>query len=96
MERILDLRRAAMDAGYRDNNGTRHSDSFARSVKNTGWLDELRLLPESLGLDDAQAQLQFVPTALRAVLKRKMPPIIHHKRPGAEHVKRIFEELEKQ
>ena len=95
MDRILDLRRAAMDAGYKDNIGARHSDSFARSVKKSGWLDELRIVPESMGLDDPAAQLPFVPTAIRAALKRKMPPIVHHKRPGAEHVTRIFKELEK-
>ncbi len=95
MERIVDIRRAAMEAGYKDNNGSRHSDSFARSVKKSGWLDELRLVPESLGFDDIGAQLQYVPLAIKSVLKGKMPPIIHHKRPGAEHVSRIFEELEK-
>ena len=94
MERIMDLRRAAMEAGYRDNSGARHNDSFARSVKKSGWLDELRLVPESLGLDDPEAQLKFMPTAIRAALKGKVPPIRHHKRPGAEHVRRIFEELE--
>ena len=96
MDRILDMRRAAMDAGYRDNNGARHSDSFARSVKHSGWLDELKIVPESVGLDDVGAQLQFAPAALRAALKRKLPPIVHRKRPSAEHVARIFEELEKQ
>ncbi len=94
MERIMDLRRAAMEAGHTDNNGARHSDSFARSVKSSGWLDELRLVPESLGLTDLPAQLPFVPTAIRAVAKGKLPPVRHHKRPGADHVKRIFEELE--
>ncbi len=96
MERIVDIRRTAMEAGFRDNNGTRHSNSFANSVKKSGWLDEVRLLPESLGLDDVEAQIKFIPTALRALVKRKMPPIIHHKRPGSEHVKRIFDEMEKE
>ncbi len=95
LERILDIRRAAMAAGYRDNAGTRHNDSFARSVKHTGWLDEFRIVPESLGLDDIPANLQMVPTALRALWHGKLPPILHTKRPGAEHVHRIFEELEK-
>ncbi|MBI3743831.1 MAG: succinate dehydrogenase/fumarate reductase iron-sulfur subunit [Chloroflexi bacterium] len=94
MERIVDIRRTAMEAGYRDNNGARHSDSFARSVKESGWLDELRIVPESFGLDDIGPQVQMIPTALRAIVKRKMPPVIHHKRPGHEHVKRIFKELE--
>jgi succinate dehydrogenase / fumarate reductase iron-sulfur subunit len=96
MDRIVDIRRTAMEAGFRDNNGTRHSNSFANSVKKSGWLDEIRLLPESLGLDDGEAQVKFIPTALRAIVKRKMPPIIHHKRPGADNVKRIFEEMEKE
>lgn len=96
MERILDIRRAAIAAGFRDNNGVRHSDSFARSVKHTGSLDEFRLLPESLGLDDIAAQLKFVPTAVRALLKGKVPSPLHHKRPGAEHVRRIFDEMEKE
>ena len=95
LERIVDLRRAAMQAGYRDNNGTRHNESFARSVKHTGWLDELRIVPESLGLDDIGANLQMVPTALRVFLKGKLPPVLHQKRPGVEHVRHIFEELEK-
>ncbi|MEE9284136.1 MAG: succinate dehydrogenase/fumarate reductase iron-sulfur subunit [Dehalococcoidia bacterium] len=96
MDRILDMRRTAMEAGYRDNNGTRHSDSFARSVKNSGWLNETRVAVESFGLDDVSAQLKMVPTGVRALIKGKLPPILHHKRPGAEHVKRIFEEMESQ
>ena len=65
-------------------------------MKKSGWLDEVRLVPESFGLGDPMAQLPMLPTALRALLKGKVPPILHHKRPGAEHVKRIFEELEKE
>lgn len=95
LERIVDLRRAAMQAGYTDNNGTRHNNSFARSVKHTGWLDELRLVPESVGLTDIQANLAFLPTALRVLPKGKLPPILHQKRPGHEHVRRIFEAFEK-
>ena len=95
LERIVDMRRAAMQAGYRDNNGTRHNESFARSVKHTGWLDELRIVPESIGLNDLGGNLQMLPTAIRVFLKGKLPPVLHQKRPGVEHVHRIFEELEK-
>ncbi len=96
MERILDIRRTALEAGYKDNNGARHSESFARSVKHSGWLDELRIVPESIGLDDAGNLIKELPTAARALIKRKLPPLVHHKRPGAEHVKRIFNDLEKE
>lgn len=95
MERILDLRRTAQESGFRENNGTRHSDSFAKSVKDSGWLDEVKIGYESFGLDDPTSQMKMLPTAVRALLKGKLPPLIHHKRPGSEQVKRIFEDMEK-
>ena len=94
MDRILDLRRTAMEAGYQDNYGAKHSNSFAKSVKNSGWLNEARVAVESFGVDDVSAQLKMLPTGVRALLRGKMPPVLHHKRPGAEHVKRIFQEME--
>ena len=93
MERILALRREAADAGFTDNNGSRHSDSFAKSVKKSGWLDEIRLSVQSFGLFNLPAQLRMLPVGLRALKGGKMPPLIHHKRRGAHQVKRIFEEL---
>jgi succinate dehydrogenase / fumarate reductase iron-sulfur subunit len=94
MEQILELRRKAVDAGYKDHNGVRHSDSFASSVKASGWLDEARLAVESYGYTNVRAQLAQLPTGLRALAAGKMPPLIHHKRPGADKVKKIFEKLD--
>ena len=95
MEQILELRRQASDAGYTNHNGVRHSDSFAKSVKHSGWLDETKLAIESFGYLNIPAQLSMLPTGLRAMKARKLPPLIHKKRPGNKSVKRIFDKLEK-
>ena len=65
-------------------------------MSESGWLDELKIGYQSFGLDDAPMQLRMAPTAVRALLKGKLPPVVHHKRPGHEHVKRIFQEMEKE
>ena len=95
MEQILELRRKAVEAGYTKHNGVRHSDSFAKSVKHSGWLDETKLAVESYGYMNIGAQLSQLPTGLRALKARKLPPLRHKKRPGAENVERIFDKLEK-
>ncbi|MSQ09520.1 MAG: succinate dehydrogenase iron-sulfur subunit [Dehalococcoidia bacterium] len=94
MDWILELRREAEAAGLKDHNGVRHSESLAHSVKESGWLDEAKLAMDSYG--KFSDKLKLVPVGVRTILKGKMPKTgpFHHKRPGAEHVTRIFEELE--
>jgi len=100
MEKILALRREAVEAGYTDNSGTRHSDSFAKSVKNSGWLNETKLAVDSYGgIFNVKEMLRLTPTAIRATRKGKSKPwlalgIGHHSRPKAKNVKKIFEKLE--
>jgi len=85
-----------MAAGVRDNNGTRHIESLAKSVSEKGWLDEAMLAIESFGTFNIPAQMQLLPFAMRSFFKGKapLPGPFHHKRPGAANVKRIFQKLE--
>ncbi|MBM2826316.1 MAG: Succinate dehydrogenase iron-sulfur subunit [Dehalococcoidia bacterium] len=94
MERIMAMRRLAVESGYTDNNGSRHMLAFAESIKKSGWLDEVGITVDSFGKFNIPALLSLAPTGLRALLANKMPPLIHHSRPGAENVKKIFEKLE--
>ncbi len=94
MDQILELRHKAVENGFVNNNGARHAESLSNSVKRSGWLDEKRLIVESYGFRNVGALLGLIPTALRSLLARKMPPLFHHKRPGADKIKRIFEKLE--
>ena len=94
MDWILALRREAEAAGYTDHNGVRHSKVFAETVMESGWLDEAKLAMGSMG--NLGEILAFVPVGMRSLLRGKMPRTgpLHHKRPGSDHVKRIFEEAE--
>ena len=94
MERILNIREEAIKEGFTDNNGARHSASFARSVKHSGWLDEGRLAVESHGYTNIPELLSLLPVGFRAMQAGKMPSPMHHKRPGSKYVKQIFEKLE--
>ncbi|MCX6023524.1 MAG: succinate dehydrogenase iron-sulfur subunit [Chloroflexi bacterium] len=96
MERIMATRELAMAAGVHNNNGYRHIESLANSVKESGWLDEAKLAIDSFGMFNLSAQLAMLPFAIRSFFKGKapLPGPLHHKRPGAENVKRIFRKLE--
>jgi succinate dehydrogenase / fumarate reductase iron-sulfur subunit len=90
LEQILKLRKMAVDAGYTNNAGTRHADAFASSVKHSGRLNELTLLPKSMGLFNIRAQLDALPSAINMARAGKLPPILHKRIPGVTRVKAIF------
>jgi len=90
LEQILKLRKLAVDAGFTHNPGTRHADAFASSVRHSGKLDELTLLPKSIGLFNLVAQLKTLPAALRMARAGKLPPLIHRAMPGVDRIKTIF------
>ena len=94
MDRILNIRETAINYGVKNNHGARHSDSFAASVKVSGWLDEGRLAVESQGYTNIPGILSLMPVGARAMMAGKMPSPIHHKRPGSKYVKALFEKLE--
>jgi succinate dehydrogenase / fumarate reductase iron-sulfur subunit len=93
LEQILRLRRMAVDAGFTHNAGTRHAVAFAESVRDSGRLNELTLMPKSVGLFNIPAQLRALPTALNMLRAGKLPPIIHHKIPHVDRIKAIFKRV---
>lgn len=93
LDQILKLRERAVDAGFTNNAGTRHAFAFAESVRDSGRLNELTLMPKSLGLFNIRAQLASIPSAFNLLRAGKLPPIIHHKIPGIERIKAIFKTI---
>ncbi len=93
LEQILKLRRMAVNAGYTHNAGTRHADAFAESVKHSGRLNELTLLPKSVGFFNIIGQLQTLPSAFNMIRAGKLPPIIHKTIPGVKRIKAIFDRV---
>ena len=95
MGRIMALRDRAMEAGYTNTYGARHAQAFADSVEHSGWLDEMRLAINSFGIFNLKEMFKLLPVGIRAQLAGKRPPIFHKSIPGVEHVRRIFEKVEK-
>lgn len=93
LEQILKIRKMAVDAGYTNNAGTRHADAFAESVRDSGRLNELTLMPKSTGMFNFVGQLKTLPSALNMLRAGKLPPIIHHKIPGVQRIKTIFQRV---
>jgi succinate dehydrogenase / fumarate reductase iron-sulfur subunit len=93
LDQILKLRRLAVDAGFTNNPGTRHADAFAESVKESGRLNELTLLPKSVGLFNFVGQLQTLPSAFNMIRAGKLPPLIHKAIPGVSRIKAIFNQV---
>jgi succinate dehydrogenase / fumarate reductase iron-sulfur subunit len=97
MDRIMQLRELAVEAGITSNTGARHGDAFAGSVRRLGRLDEARLLPGSVGFWNVPRLLSEVPGALRLLRAGKLPwrhTLPWHKPiPGIKHVRRIFEKV---
>jgi succinate dehydrogenase / fumarate reductase iron-sulfur subunit len=93
LEQILKLRRMAVDAGNTNNPGARHADAFAESVKHSGRLNELTLLPKSAGLLNLREQLKALPSAIAMARAGKLPPLVHRAIPGVRRIKAIFERV---
>ena len=95
-DRIFDLHDRAIKAEAGPSKVVNHYKSFAHSVKAHGWLDEGRLAIETEGYTNIRGLMKLLPFAARAGLKgkRPMPYMLHRKRPGHEHIKRIFEKWE--
>jgi succinate dehydrogenase iron-sulfur subunit len=96
-KRIVALRDRAFNSGITHEAVARHHESFAASVKESGWLDEGRLAVESEGLTNVKGLMKLLPTAAKALTRGKAPiPYMHAKRPDADKIKKIFEKAEQE
>ncbi len=95
-DRIFALHDKAIKAEAGPPKVVHHYKSFAASVKAHGWLDEARLAVETEGFTNVRGLMKLLPFAVKAGIKGKhpLPYMLHKKRPGAEHIKRIFEKWE--
>ncbi len=93
-DKIFELRDKAVamgiKSGDRNKRMARHYDSFAKSIKNSGWLNEARLTLESEGI---LGMGKWIPMGLKA-LPRGKAPLLHHKRPDSQAIRKIFEKWE--
>ncbi|MBI4233396.1 MAG: succinate dehydrogenase iron-sulfur subunit [Chloroflexi bacterium] len=96
MARIMALRDRAMEAGYNNTYGARHTEAFAKLVEHSGQLDELRLPLMTFGMTNVPKLLGLLPVGLQAMRKGKMPPVFHKPLPkkDLDSVQRIARKAE--
>lgn len=94
MERIMELRDAAIEAGNKNTHGYHHTESFYNSVKKNGRLDETRLALDSAGWTNIPRLLDLVPVGFKAMMKGKLPPLIPHKAEDKQKIKDAYEKVE--
>lgn len=95
MHRIMALRGRAMDAGYDNTVGARHTKVFEESVSHSGRLNELMLPIKTFGMFNILAMLNMAPVGLRALLHGKMPSLIHKPIPNAKKVRKLASMVKK-
>ena len=97
MDQIMKLRNLTVEAGITNTIGARHGSAFAGSVRRLGRLDEVTLLPSSVGFFNAPRLLRELPGALRMLRAGKLP-LTHalpwHKGiPGVKHIRRMYDRI---
>lgn len=95
MDRIVSLRKVALDNEILDNCGAKHAKGFVASIKSSGILNENVIPVASMGLTNIPGLLSLIPVGIRMFMKGKNPPLIHHPMEELDDVKRIFKKLEK-
>ena len=73
MNRILQLREMAIEAGIKNNAGARHTDIFTKSVTDGGRLNEVWMVPGSVGIFNVPRMMKEMPGALKMLRAGKLP-----------------------
>ena len=91
---IMDTRDRAIAHGIKSGYGNkmleRHYDAFEESISRKGWLDERSVALQTYG-GLIRGGLHTLPLGLRALRKGKATIKPHRKRPGADHIRKIFD-----
>ncbi len=94
MDRIMELREMAINDGNTDTSGYRHTESFNRSLKKHGRLDEARLAVESAGYTNVPRLMDLASIGVKSLIRGKMPPIKPHKADESHKIRALFNKVE--
>ena len=89
MNRILQLREMAIEHKIKGNAGARHTDIFTRSIKDGGRLNEVWMVPGSVGMFNIPRMTKELPGALKMLRAGKLPldQVIPPGMPGSHKIK---------
>ncbi len=89
MDRILQLREMAIEAGITNNAGARHTNIFTKSIEDGGRLNEIWMLPGSVGMFNIPRLTKEMPGALKMLRAGKLPlsQVVPPGMPGSHKMK---------
>ncbi|MHB8685327.1 MAG: succinate dehydrogenase/fumarate reductase iron-sulfur subunit [Dehalococcoidia bacterium] len=89
MNRILQLREMAIEAGITNNTGARHTAIFTKSIMDGGRLNEVWMVPGSVGMFNVPRLMSEMPGALKMLRAGKLPlgQLIPPGAPGSHKMK---------
>jgi succinate dehydrogenase / fumarate reductase iron-sulfur subunit len=98
MNRILQLREMAIEHRIKGNSGARHTDIFTKSITDGGRLNEVWMVPGSVGMFNVPRLMKEMPGALRMLRAGKLPIAQavppgfpgSHKMSGMERVRNVI------
>ncbi len=73
MNRIMQLREMALEAGIKGNAGARHTGIFTKSIEDGGRLNEIWMVPGSVGMFNVPRMMKEMPGALKMLRAGKLP-----------------------
>ena len=82
MNRILQLREMAIEAGIKNNSGARHTNIFTKSIEDGGRLNEVWMVPGSVGLFNIPRLIKEAMLPGIAMLRAGKAPIAQAIPPG--------------
>ncbi len=93
-DRIIDTKRASIEAGLTNAPGPRHALVVAKTIKQTGMLAENEVISGTIGKFNIRGLLRVMPLGLRLASKGKIPPLFMHPVEKVAEIRTIFESME--
>ncbi len=93
-DRIIDTKRASIEAGLTDAPGPRHALVVAKTIKQTGMLAENEVIVGTVGKFNFRGLLRIMPLGLRMASRGKVPPLFMHPVEKVNEIRTIFEAME--
>jgi heterodisulfide reductase subunit C len=93
-DRIIDTKRATVEAGLTNAAGPRHALVVAKTIKQSGMLNENEVIVGTVGRFNIRGLLKVAPLGLRMAARGKIPPLFLHPIDKVAEVRTVFETLE--
>jgi succinate dehydrogenase / fumarate reductase iron-sulfur subunit len=93
-DRIIDTKRRSIAEGFLNAAGPRHAMVVAKTIKQSGMLNENEVIVGTVGRFNFKGLLKVAPLGLRMAMRGKIPPLFLHPVDKVAEIRTVFESLE--